>query len=186
MRGLCIRRCNPAEEELGGMVGRPLWEVLLGRLPGALLGSLGFHSSVILISHLPNLFSIKWKCVLFLPFSASCAWRLRTRLHLLLLKAPTNSNQRKQEVDEPCGHPLLPPFSLACRDSRLSPWMENLVSDCPCDWKKQGQLTEAEQGLLAFFFQRDIKKAWLGKKGHSALAGSSQKGGVYFSREKSC
>lgn len=42
--------------------------------------------------------------------------------------------------------------------------MENVVSDCPCDWKKQGQLTKAEQGVLAFFFQRDIKKAWLGKK----------------------
>ena len=59
VRGLCIRRYSPAEEELGGMVGRPSWEVLLGRLPGALLGFLGFHSSVILISHLSNLFSIK-------------------------------------------------------------------------------------------------------------------------------
>lgn len=38
--------------------------------------------------------------------------------------------------------------------------MENVVSDCPCDWKKQGQLTKAEQRVLAFFFQRDIKKAW--------------------------
>lgn len=45
----CIQDANPAAEELGGMASRPSWEVLLGRLPGALLGFLEFHSSVILI-----------------------------------------------------------------------------------------------------------------------------------------
>lgn len=49
-RGLCSRRCNPEEEELGGVVGRPSWEVLLGQLPAAMLEFLGFHSSIILIS----------------------------------------------------------------------------------------------------------------------------------------
>ena len=49
VRGLCTRRCNPEEEELRGVVGRPPWEVLLGQLPAALLGLLGFHSSIILI-----------------------------------------------------------------------------------------------------------------------------------------
>lgn len=83
----------------GGVVDRPSWEVPLGRLPATLLGFLGFHSSIILIFPFSNLFPIKQKCVLPLPFSLSCAWPLRTGLHLLLLKAPINSNQRRWEAD---------------------------------------------------------------------------------------
>lgn len=90
---------HPSGGGLGGVVDKPSWEVPLGRLPATLLGFLGFHSSIILIFPFSNLFPIKQKCVLPLPFSLSCAWPLRTGLHLLLLKAPINSNQRRWEAD---------------------------------------------------------------------------------------
>lgn len=109
---------------------------------------------------------------------------LRTRLHLLLLKASSNLNQRRQEAARLGGHPMLPtppyphsrlPFSM----------MENLASDCPCDWKKQGQLIRAEQGLSAFLFQRVIKEGWLGKGGRPGWPqpAPARKVGVCCSRE---
>lgn len=94
-------------------------------------------------------FPLKKKCVLLFPFlHEPCLAQLSEQSCICsCLRHPliqTKEARGRRHVGPPL---FLPP--LACPHALLSPRMENLASDCPCDWKKQGQFIKAEQ-LSAF------------------------------------
>lgn len=114
---------------------------------------------------LSNLFPIKRKCARSVSLPGLRLAGLRVRLHLLLLRtqAPTNSKQRRgRQAWLP-----LPPFSHGKCGLIL-----------PCDWKKLGQLIQAERaGQLACSLSRWLLKVWL-EGAHQARLAPTRKLGA--------